>query len=199
MPSIVACNRHGLGGADDHGRGLGERRSRSPGRDAGAAPPHPGVRGDRPGAGRRGTRARSSALEHRAGRRRGRVDHRVCARADAIGGSHRGHHQFLAKALTHVGGIRSDSRPRHARDPGRAAAHARRDPRTRAGVLSRARRLDAPAVVRGRRPRHERDRRRGAALRDRQRVGAEALRHHATSRSTTSATEPARSVRCSRA
>lgn len=27
---------------------------------------------------------------------------------DAINGSHRGHHQFLAKALTHVGGIRSD-------------------------------------------------------------------------------------------
>ena len=28
--------------------------------------------------------------------------------SDAINGSHRGHHQFLAKALTHVGGIRSD-------------------------------------------------------------------------------------------
>ncbi len=28
---------------------------------------------------------------------------------DAINGSHRGHHQFLAKALTHVGGIRSTS------------------------------------------------------------------------------------------
>ena len=28
--------------------------------------------------------------------------------ADAINGSHRGHHQFLAKALTHVAGIRSD-------------------------------------------------------------------------------------------
>ena len=27
---------------------------------------------------------------------------------DAVNGSHRGHHQFLAKALTHVGGIRSD-------------------------------------------------------------------------------------------
>ena len=27
---------------------------------------------------------------------------------DAINGSHRGHHQFLAKALTHVGGIRAD-------------------------------------------------------------------------------------------
>lgn len=27
---------------------------------------------------------------------------------DGINGSHRGHHQFLAKALTHVGGIRSD-------------------------------------------------------------------------------------------
>ncbi|KPI00331.1 Pyruvate dehydrogenase (acetyl-transferring) [Actinobacteria bacterium OK006] len=27
---------------------------------------------------------------------------------DAINGSHRGHHQFLAKALTHVGGVRSD-------------------------------------------------------------------------------------------
>src|SRR6187402_292643 len=28
--------------------------------------------------------------------------------SDAINGSHRGHHQFLAKALTHVAGIRSD-------------------------------------------------------------------------------------------
>src|SRR5687768_12053438 len=28
--------------------------------------------------------------------------------SDAVGGSHRGHHQFLAKALTHVGGIRAD-------------------------------------------------------------------------------------------
>jgi len=28
--------------------------------------------------------------------------------SDAVNGSHRGHHQFLAKALTHVGGIRSD-------------------------------------------------------------------------------------------
>ncbi|MEV0494014.1 alpha-ketoacid dehydrogenase subunit alpha/beta [Streptomyces atratus] len=27
---------------------------------------------------------------------------------DAVNGSHRGHHQFLAKALTHVGGVRSD-------------------------------------------------------------------------------------------
>ena len=28
--------------------------------------------------------------------------------SDAVGGSHRGHHQFLAKALTHVSGIRPD-------------------------------------------------------------------------------------------
>lgn len=27
---------------------------------------------------------------------------------DSVNGSHRGHHQFLAKALTHVGGVRSD-------------------------------------------------------------------------------------------
>jgi 2-oxoisovalerate dehydrogenase E1 component len=27
---------------------------------------------------------------------------------DAVNGSHRGHHQFLAKALTHVGGVRAD-------------------------------------------------------------------------------------------
>ena len=67
--------------------------------------------------------------------------------------------------------------PRHARHPGRAAAHARRDPRTRAGVLPRPWRLDAPAVVRGRRARHERDRGRRRAARGRQRVGAEAFRH----------------------
>ena len=59
-----------------------------------------------------------------------------------------------------------------------AAAHARRDPRPRAGLLPRPRRLDAPAVVRGRRPRHERHRRRRRSAGGRQRVGAEALRHH---------------------
>ena len=37
--------------------------------------------------------------------------------SDAINGSHRGHHQFLAKALTHVGGIRRPRPPRHGRTP----------------------------------------------------------------------------------
>ena len=171
--------RHAVGRADDHLRRLEERRPGAAGRDARRSstssarsrrpcsnwPAKASCTGRRtPASGRRVARsARSSA----------------CARRDAVNGSHRGHHQFLAKALTHVGGIRSDLADAcHARDPGGPAAHARRDPRPRAGLLPRPRRLDAPAVVRGRRARHERDRRRRRADGDRQRVGAEALRHH---------------------
>ena len=97
---------------------------------------------------------------------------------DAVNGSHRGHHQFLAKALTHVERRRA-STPAARGDPKiqtRAAAHARRDPRARAGLLPRPRRLDAPAVVRGRRAGHERHRRRRRADGRGQRVGAEAQR-----------------------
>ncbi len=81
--------------------------------------------------------------------------------ADAVNGSHRGHHQFLAKAMAHVSGGALDlDAAGHPDDPDRAAPHARRDPRARPRLLPRPRRIDAPAVVRGRRPRHERDRRR---------------------------------------
>ena len=94
---------------------------------------------------------------------------------DAINGSHRGHHQFLAKAITHVS--RRLARPRRAGDERpaeRSAAHARRDPRPGAGILPGPRRLDAPAVVRGGGARHERHRRRRRPARRGQRVGAEA-------------------------
>ena len=95
---------------------------------------------------------------------------------DAVNGSHRGHHQFLAKALTHVtkGSLALDGLV----DPGGrrgAAAHPRRDPRPGPGVLRRPRRLHAPAVARGRRARHQRHRRRRRADGRRQRLGAAAL------------------------
>ena len=97
---------------------------------------------------------------------------------DAVNGSHRGHHQFLAKAITHVSdGTLDLERPRHRVHPDRAAAHARRDPRPGAGLLRRPWRFDASPVVRGRSTRHQRDRRRRCAHGDRQRVGTEALRH----------------------
>ena len=95
--------------------------------------------------------------------------------SDAVNGSHRGHHQFLAKALTHVTkgalvpGLAGD--PRGGRGP---AAHPGGDPRPRPGLLRRARRVDAPAVVRGRGAGHQRDRRRRRADGGGQRLGAAA-------------------------
>ena len=98
--------------------------------------------------------------------------------ADAVNGSHRGHHQFLAKSLTHVTkGVLDLGALGDTRGGGGAAAHAGGDPRARPGLLRRARRLDAPAVVRGRRAGHQRDRRRRRADGGGQRLGAAAFRH----------------------
>ena len=85
----------------------------------GAAAPDPRVRGDGARAGRR--RVSSTAPRTPAsGRRAARSDRSSgSAPSDAVNGSHRGHHQFLAKAITHVGGRPLDlDRPRHPRDPG---------------------------------------------------------------------------------
>ena len=131
--------------------------------DARRAPPHPGLRGD-------GARTRRRGLVHgpahsSIGQEGGAVGSIIGLRStDGVNGSHRGHHQFLAKALTHVTGGRFDARrARHAGGAGGAAAHPRRDPRPGSGLLPRARRVDAPAVARGRRPRHQRHRRRRRA------------------------------------
>ncbi len=59
--------------------------------------------------------------------------------ADGVNGSHRGHHQFLAKALTHVTkGALDLAAPGHPRGARGAAAHPRGDPRARAGLLRAA-------------------------------------------------------------
>ena len=180
-------------------RGLEGRRPGAAGDDARPAAPDPRLRGDGARARRRGPRPRPGPLQHRPGGRRGRLDRRA-ALDDAVNGSHRGHHQFLAKAITHVSRRHARPRPRSSRPTLQAVLQ-----RTLAEILGlaqgycrRTRRLDAPAVARGRRARHERHRRRRRADRRRQRLGAEALRHRPTSRSTTSATARARSARCSR-
>ena len=144
----------------------------------GAAAPHPRLRGDRARAGRRRARARARPLQHRPGGRRRRIDRRPALH---------GRRQRLAPRAPPVprqgphprpGGIRSTSTALVTPEiQDGAAAHARRDPRPRAGLLPRPRRLDAPAVVRGRRARHQRDRRRRRADGGRQRLGAEARRH----------------------
>ena len=78
-----------------------------------AAAPDPRVRGDRARPGRRGPDPRPGALQHRPGGRRGRLGRSRCAQRDTVNGSHRGHHQFLAKALAHVApkGIARPGRP----------------------------------------------------------------------------------------
>ena len=124
-----------------------------------------------------GPRARPRPLQHRPGGRRGRL-HRLAAvhrrgqrlapRPPPVPGQ--GHHA-RDKGRARPGG------PGDAGGPDRTAAHARRDPRARPGLLQRPRRLHAPAVVRGRGARHQRDRRRGRADGGGQRLGAEALRH----------------------
>ena len=68
------------------------------------------------------------------GQEGGAVGSALALRAsDQVNGSHRGHHQFLAKALAYVAPARP--RPRRARVPASVqdgpAAHARRDPRAR--------------------------------------------------------------------
>ena len=143
----------------------------------GRAAPHPGLRGDGPRAGRRGPRARPGALQHRPGGRRGRLHRlaplggrrqRLAPRPPPVPGQ--GHHP-RDQGRAGPGG------PGDAGGPDRAAAHAGRDPRAGPGLLQRARRLHAPAVVRGRGARHQRHRRRRRADGGGQRLGAEALRH----------------------
>ena len=125
-----------------------------------------------------GPHPRPGALQHRAGGRRGRLGAAADESTDSVNGSHRGHHQFLAKALNHVAPKGIDPRddlPDDVRD--RAAPHAGRDLRAGPRLLPRARRLDAPAVARGRRDGHQRDRRRRCAAGRGLRVGTPALGH----------------------
>ena len=163
--------------ADHHGGRLEGRRSRAARHHAGPAAPHPRLRGNGPRAGRRRPRARPRALQHRPGGRRGRLD-----RLAALG--RRG--QRLAPrpppVPRQVAHPRDEGRARpgvfgDTRGGGGAAAHAGGDPRARPGLLRRAWRLDAPAVVRGRGAGHQRDRRRRRADGGGQRLGAAAFRH----------------------
>ena len=98
---------------------------------------------------------------------------------DAVNGSHRGHHQFLAKALTHVTGGRLDARPRSSRPrcrrccsapSPRSSASPRVLPAAAAGSMHlqwlEAGALGTNAIVGG-----------GVPDRRRPRLGAAALRH----------------------
>ena len=163
--------------AEHDGGGLEGRRPKAARDHARAAASHPRLRGDGPRVRRRGPRPRPRALQHRPGGRRRRL-HRLAAvdrcrqrlpswPSPVPGQGHHARDQGRARP----GG------PRDAGGPDRAAAHARRDPRARPGLLQRTRRLHAPAVVRGRGARHQRHRRGRRADGGRQRLGAEALRH----------------------
>ena len=97
---------------------------------------------------------------------------------DFVTGSHRGHHQFLAKAFGHVLEATPGELP-HARRRGSrgAAQDPGRDLRPRRGLLPRPGRLDAPAVAGGRRDGHQRHRRRRRPPGRRLRVEHAARRH----------------------
>ena len=166
--------------------------------DARRAAPHPRVRGDGARPRRRGPRARPGALEHRAGGRRGRLDRRAALH---------GRRQRLAPRPPPV--PREGAHPRHRRaarprrarhagGAGGAAAHPGRDPRAGPGLLPRPRRVDAPAVARGGRARHERHRRRRRARGRGQRLGAEARRHDRRHHQLLRRRRRATSARCSR-
>ena len=98
-------------------------------------------------------RPRPRALEHRAGGRRRRIHRRTAAPPDGVNGSHRGHHQFLAKALTHVTGGTAGSR-RARSERGRSSTvlqpHPRRDPRPRRRATAAA--AAVPCTCSGSRP-----------------------------------------------
>ena len=97
---------------------------------------------------------------------------------DFVNGSHRGHHQFLAKAFGHVtlakSGTLARADPRGARG---APPHAGGDLRPGRRLLPGTRRLDAPPVARGRRDGDERHRRRRGSAGGRLRLQPEALGH----------------------
>ena len=118
---------------------------------------------------------------------------------DTVNGSHRGHHQFLAKALHHV-------EPKGL-DPLAAPGDGVREVllRTLAEICGLDRgwshgrgRLHAPAVARGRCDGHQRDRRRRRPAGRRLRVVAPPGRHATRCRSPTSATAPSTSAPPSR-
>ena len=118
---------------------------------------------------------------------------------DSVNGSHRGHHQFLAKALHHVEPKGIDPLAPLVRRRARgAAAHARRDLRPRPRLEPRPRRVDAPAVEGGRRDGHQRHRRRRRPAGGRLRLGRTSRPAPTRSRSPTSATARSTSARPSR-
>ena len=163
--STAAWSPDSVGRTDDDRRRLEERRSRRcwPGRMLAAAP-HPRVRGDGARARRRRTRARTRALQHRPGGRRGRLDRRPALHATRVNGSHRGHHQFLAKALTHVsGGIRSTWPP--SSPPRSRRCCSARSPRSSASRRATAAAAAARCTCSGSRPARSAPTRSSAAAR----------------------------------
>ena len=96
-------------------RGLEGRRPRAAGRHARRSSTSSG-RSRRPCS---NWPAKASCTDRRtraSGRRAARsARSSACARRDAVNGSHRGHHQFLAKALTHVTAASDPTSPRSSR------------------------------------------------------------------------------------
>ena len=86
---------------------------------------------------------------------------------DQVNGSHRGHHQFLAKGARLRRARPVGDRAFPGGDRQSSVSVARRDPRPRSWLRPWSRRLDAFAVGRGRGDRHERHRRRRRAARRR--------------------------------
>ena len=146
--------------------------------DAQPAGADPRLRGVRARAGRRGPDPRPGALQHRAGGRRGRLGaarSRARTRSTARTAGTTSSWPRRCTTSQPKGIDPLDDLPDDVRDG--AAAHAGRDLRAGPRLQPRPRRLDAPAVARGRRDRHQRHRRRRRAAGRRLRVGAPAGRH----------------------
>ena len=98
--------------------------------------------------------------------------------ADQVNGTHRGHHQFLAKAIGYVAPDGVDPRKPLPEQGARGAAQEHGgDRRAQGRLLLRPRRLDAPAVDRRRGDGHQRDRRGRGPVRRRLRLRRQVGRH----------------------
>ena len=154
---------------------LAERGPAGVGVPPGAAPPHPPLRGAHPRALQGGLRAWARAREHRPGGRRRRrhvdadrrrQDQRHPPRPSPVPGEvpePRGAVRLRSARRRMARGHAGGRAPLHGRDHGALAR-----------LLRRARRLDAHALGRGRRARHQRHRRRQPAAGGGLRAGREA-------------------------
>ena len=141
--------------------------------------------------------ARARPLEHRPGGRRRRLRLALAATTSStapIAGTTSSSPRPSATSCAADGVACRELHRRRAR---RAAAHAGRDLRPGRGLLPGPRRLDAPAVARGRRDGHQRHRRRRGAAGAGLRVQPAARPAPTPSPSPTSATARSTSARCS--